>query len=185
MNTADYEVIEQSDETAGHGLQGPEPQRAHYDDHQSKVQQLQEMYARKKSDHPTPFAKGTAEHDTTESGIVFSSAGNHTTAEVGAEAEEEYCTPPPGIVAVEKITSHVIQHFADENEEVSAAVEEVVVSAEIGTGKRYLTDDSALKFLPYETFSGRKLGYVFRLGSQGLGYYEDKYQPQNTTTSIE
>jgi len=33
--------------------------------------------------------------------------------------------------------------------------------------------DLHLKFISREEFSGFKLGFVFRLGAQGLGYYED------------
>ena len=33
--------------------------------------------------------------------------------------------------------------------------------------------DFQLKFISREEFSGFKVGFVFRLGAQGLGYYED------------
>jgi hypothetical protein len=42
-----------------------------------------------------------------------------------------------------------------------------------GYGKRQFDDDSKLRFEPREEFGGRRSGFVFRLGSQGLGYYED------------
>lgn len=41
-------------------------------------------------------------------------------------------------------------------------------------GNRVFADDSALAFEPREEFAGRRGGFVFRLGSQGLGYYEDR-----------
>jgi hypothetical protein len=44
-----------------------------------------------------------------------------------------------------------------------------------GYGKREFDPaDFKLKFIPREEFYGRRAGYVFRLGAQGLGYYEDK-----------
>lgn len=43
-------------------------------------------------------------------------------------------------------------------------------------GKRIFNDDSKLEFLPREEFGGRREGMVFRLGSMGLGYYEDSAQ---------
>ena len=33
--------------------------------------------------------------------------------------------------------------------------------------------DFQLKFISREEFTGFKMGFVFRLGAQGLGYYED------------
>ena len=40
-------------------------------------------------------------------------------------------------------------------------------------GKRTFNDDSSLKFEAREEFGGARAGFVFRLGSKGLGYYED------------
>ena len=42
-------------------------------------------------------------------------------------------------------------------------------------GKRHFKDDSALEegFEAREEFAGRREGFVFRLGSLGLGYYPD------------
>ena len=34
--------------------------------------------------------------------------------------------------------------------------------------------DSMLEFNPREEFAGMRQGFVFRLGSKGVGYYEDK-----------
>ena len=41
--------------------------------------------------------------------------------------------------------------------------------------RRYLGDDSAIQssFIGSEEFMGKKKGMVYRLGSLGLGYYED------------
>ena len=44
---------------------------------------------------------------------------------------------------------------------------------EVIVGKRQFSDDSDIDFKPYENFSGAKEGFVFRLGSKGLGYYKD------------
>lgn len=37
-----------------------------------------------------------------------------------------------------------------------------------------VSDDSALEFLSYDSFDGPRKGMVFRYGSKGVGYYEDK-----------
>ena len=39
---------------------------------------------------------------------------------------------------------------------------------------REFNDDSGLDFDPREEFAGRRPGHVFRLGSKGVGYYEDR-----------
>lgn len=73
----------------------------------------------------------------------------------------------------------------------ATAVGEVVVTdvGEDGTeyiavvgAQRVFSDDSHLKFIPREEFGGRRIGFVFRLGSQGLGYYEDAHQLQQQQT---
>jgi hypothetical protein len=48
---------------------------------------------------------------------------------------------------------------------------------------RHFSDDSSIAFMPYEEFSGEKVGYVFRLGSKGLGYYEDVRNPTKLISS--
>ena len=49
--------------------------------------------------------------------------------------------------------------------------------------KRHFSDDSHLQFDPREEFAGRRVGFVFRLGSLGLGYYEDHPPEVGTTIS--
>ena len=34
-------------------------------------------------------------------------------------------------------------------------------------------------YVPSETFTGRKPGYIFTRGEQGLGYYRDKIEMEN------
>ena len=52
-------------------------------------------------------------------------------------------------------------------------------SSDIVYNKRVFNErDIGLKFIAREEFGGYKEGFVFRLGAQGLGYYEDV----NTTT---
>jgi hypothetical protein len=46
---------------------------------------------------------------------------------------------------------------------------------ELAVVRRVFADDSALAFEAREEFSGRREGFVFRLGSKGLGYYEDRF----------
>lgn len=37
-----------------------------------------------------------------------------------------------------------------------------------------VSDDSDLEFIPYDDFDGPRKGMVFRYGSKGVGYYQDK-----------
>lgn len=41
--------------------------------------------------------------------------------------------------------------------------------------RQFNENDFHLKFQPREEFGGQRIGYVFRMGAQGLGYYEDAY----------
>lgn len=63
-------------------------------------------------------------------------------------------------------------HAIPETSALSAATA-VIDASDVIVGKRQFSDDSDIDFLPYEWFSGAKDGFVFRLGSKGLGYYKD------------
>ncbi len=99
-------------------------------------------------DHPTPFAKGTEFNDTTTGGFV-----NATTSQL-------FYQPPPGWIFEKKDSD-------DENTSFSQ-------SLPVMNNKRSISNDDDLEFIPREEFGGRKDGFVFRLGSKGLGYYKDK-----------
>jgi hypothetical protein len=47
-------------------------------------------------------------------------------------------------------------------------------SVQIPPRRHFHPRDKTLQFLAYEEFSGRREGFVFRLGGQGVGYYEDR-----------
>lgn len=139
---------------------------------------------RKVVDHPTVFAKGTYENDSTQGGIFFESTAvvnQLKQAEIDTEdGDAYYCKPPPGW-SFEKVSTSSSQvgptlpsHSSSLPSVTEEEEQEEIEQEEIEHhNKRHFSDDSALKFLPYEEFSGRKEGFVFRLGSQGLGYYED------------
>lgn len=58
-------------------------------------------------------------------------------------------------------------------EEVQVQEEDLLLLPYDGYGKRQFDDDSSLQFEAREEFAGRRVGFVFRLGSMGLGYYQD------------
>jgi hypothetical protein len=129
---------------------------------------LTHVYQRK-PDHPTVFAKGCA--DATEGGFVApstQSAAMQTNA-----SEEQLCTTwkadthesssiPRPMASSDAGGGDAETEGGGEDDEYSAVVR-----------KRQFSDDSYIDFLPYEEFSGEKKGFVFRLGSKGLGYYKD------------
>lgn len=133
-------------------------------------------------DHPTLFAKGTTEHDNTTGGVFFKGTASATTAAVvgstntGANDEEEdepyFEKPPAGWVAAKNGTELDAEDLPE--------LESPSVVMPVG---RSFNDDSALKFDPREEWGGARVGWVFRLGSQGLGYYEDSKQLQKKTES--
>lgn len=111
-------------------------------------------------DHPTPFAKGTELNDNTVGGIVNSDVNYATPNEVQVDESQQYYQPPAGWIFEKKDTE-------DEN----IFVDKVLPIAHT---KRAISNDDNLEYIPREEFGGRKDGYVFRLGSKGLGYYKDK-----------
>lgn len=128
----------------------------------------------KGADHPTPFAKGTTDHDNTPSGFYSATAGTadhgykSTTAATTTSDEGDYYYQPPAGWSVEKAPESTTHHHN----------QPIVEAAPVINNKRQIDDDSDLDFIHYEEFSGRKEGYVFRLGSKGIGYYADKRKKQ-------
>jgi hypothetical protein len=110
-------------------------------------------------DHPTLFAKGTVLHDDTQGGVFFRSAESESDVADPSEGDAPYFNQPPAGWSVEKESS------------VSSDGDSCV--APVTNNVRVFSDDSALQFVPYEEFSGARVGSVFRLGSKGLGYYQD------------
>lgn len=116
----------------------------------------------KGKDHPTPFAKGTYVHDITEGAIA-----------------PNLLNLPENIPE----SSTIAQYANKEGEDVivvvaaKAASTPLVVDEEViqHAIKRDFGDDSDLDYIAREEFAGRREGYVFRLGSKGIGYYTDRY----------
>lgn len=120
-------------------------------------------------DHPTPFAKGTADRDDTQGGVFFQTnvaAGGQLSTQHEDSGNSSldgplYCEAPAGWSVARS-----------EEQEISPVMP--LPSAH----HRVFSDDSKLGFEAYEEFSGRRAGRVFRLGSQGLGYYDDSQQQE-------
>lgn len=166
----------------------------------------------KQIDHPTIFAKGMYENDSTPTGVYFttgttgtagidtisknvvkldtvtesntsSSSRNNNDNETttSSSKEDEYCAAPVGWSFHRLGTHHQLQApsnstvvssvMAPEEGEVHA--EQVVPKQFLHKPRKFSPRDMDLKFNPREEFAGRRPGFVFRLGAQGLGYYED------------
>jgi hypothetical protein len=127
----------------------------------------------KNIDHPTPYAKGTYEQDTTAGAITMEqlTIRVQTTVEEeeeGVELEEE------GEVISTKVPTTIAPHTTPEEHVTKEETHETNEQRRyIPTAKRQFSDDSALDYIPREEFSGTRPGYVYRLGSKGIGYYED------------
>ena len=57
--------------------------------------------------------------------------------------------------------------------DATAAAAAASPSVEVRVRREFDAHDASLRFEAYEEFSGRREGYVFRMGAQGLGYYQD------------
>jgi hypothetical protein len=116
-------------------------------------------------DHPTFFAKGTDINDSTVGGKCVKEVpgdnGVDAASQIDEITDDDYLQPPEGFKA-ERIAN------------TKTAVP--VGRAFEGKLGRVLGDDSEFDFIPREEFGGLKSGFVFRLGSKGIGYYEDKNQ---------
>lgn len=102
--------------------------------------------------------------------VVAEPVVGHGTAEVGSE-DAHYYKPPPGW-SVERVTT-----VDSSSSSISSSVDAEVTEDGNGfpfSARREFNDDSRLDFDPREEFAGRRPGYVFRLGSKGIGYYQDR-----------
>lgn len=141
-----------------------------WDDHEAVILPDRLTHITEKGvDHPTPFATGTL--DETPGGIFFGHKIKRDDGSVSkGETESEgtaaaYETPPIGYSAA-KTASNALDLEVGESSSWSLPGD---------YGKRHLGDDtaSAELFDAREEFSGRREGFVYRLGSLGLGYYPD------------
>lgn len=150
------------------------------------------------SDHPTPFAQGCP--DNTPGALYFphdlpaslQNPASKTSEDYGAYPDPQL---PPGWKSLgpqwgplEMINELGCPPVLDENdpetfesriedpknEETLNATEEVYNSK-----RRFDDSDFQLKFRPREEFGGPRKGFVFRMGAQGLGYYEDIHANDN------
>lgn len=118
----------------------------------------------KGSDHPTPFAKGTYDNDNTQGAIP---ADHLHLPEIDIEIQHKQ-----------------LETSAEADRDV-ADTTDVKFSEEVvhQVPKRSFNDDSDLEYIPREEFAGRREGFVFRLGSRGIGYYTDRYYKPKTDDS--
>ena len=128
----------------------------------------------KGEDHPVPFAQGV--RDDTNQGMFFESTA---TAEQTAQTSGSS-------VGTDKGPSGWISHGPAWGPEEMAAemgcstnTAALTEQAEgpgvfIPRRRKFYARDKELKFAVREEFSGRREGFVFRLGGQGMGYYEDR-----------
>lgn len=127
----------------------------------------------KGADHPVPFAQGVA--DGTQGGMYFTST---TRAEEGSgvgnesvKGENAWTSHGPAWGPGEMAAEMGCPDNATSAEGHSGGV---ILSSR----RKFHPRDVGLKFDPHEEFSGRREGFVFRLGGQGVGYYEDKPMTQ-------
>ena len=140
-------------------------------------------------DHPSFFAKGM--DDATPGGaFVSGTAGVHgqtdnsvsTSVSTGEETDIAYIVvPPPGWSAAKSSSAGVDDFSAqlfretptgsDTSVPLSVSVDDVPYP---GYGKRVFAEsDFTLEYHAREEFAGRRSGFVFRMGAQGIGYYAD------------
>eukprot|EP01031_Cornospumella_fuschlensis_P025574 gene25574-30879_t len=149
MNTKDFEVIENGQDEGMVAL----PDR------------LTQVYV-KQADHPSVFAKGTQD-DSTPNSVFYSPTAVSAPSTSNPDDGQEYCSPPAGW-SVERV------HTTLPHPQTLLPTASVPAPFPEDLNKRVFNDDSDLAFIPRESFYGRREGYVFRLGSQGLGYYQDR-----------
>jgi hypothetical protein len=147
------------------------------------------------SDHPTPFAQGCP--DSTPGAMYFpvnkkplpaslqniATRGHIGGVETAPDEYGAYPDPqlPPGWKSVGPLWGPI--EMADElgcppvDDEEEETPEEGVTepSPEMPTRRQFNENDLTLKFQPREEFGGQRMGYIFRMGAQGLGYYEDSF----------
>jgi zinc finger protein len=117
----------------------------------------------KGEDHPSFYAKGM--DDSTPGGAHLGS--NNDTDN---EPKEYYSLPGYSASKTSTLNNSSVYNSRVNNEE-----DEVPLPNNYGK-RIFNKEDFNLKFIPREEFGSMPIGYVFRLGAQGLGFYEDKYK---------
>lgn len=122
-------------------------------------------------DHPTPFAKGTYINDNTSGALDLKDKVPETNNEI---SESDYFQPPTGwkfsrLLEEDDGEAEESESISNENQQENDSTLQPNPS-----GLREFSNDDELEFIPREEFGGVKEGFVFRLGSKGLGYYSDK-----------
>lgn len=170
INTKDFETGYEEEELKDHGPILPDRVTIPY---------------HRAVDHPTFFAKGTDINDNTVGGAVVAPVKITSMPEVPAESE--YFQPPAGWKFeknMNELPDYSTRHHQHEKKESENNINDnknnnideedrQTPRAPVKYG-RDLGDDSHLDFIPREEFGGAKKGYIFRLGSLGMGYYEDR-----------
>lgn len=147
-------------------------------------------HAKRVVDHPTFFAKGMEDSTPGGAALTASSTVNSTGANIPSEAsirsdaaanEAWYSTAtlPLGWVALKPGQEE--SSNKEEDTEEDGALKTIVPSfgsnAKATTitvvGRHFSPEDKNLTFMVREEFGGKREGMVFRMGLQGLGYYED------------
>ena len=169
MNTKDFETLGDS------GLQAEE-----YYNAENILPDRVTHVLPKSIDHPLPFAQGMV--DRTRGGKVFDSTLDASGTDTG-KAPEGYTAGSQAHHGLEDFPDSLkLPSTGGQGSEGTAAAEvESVFGLDVDAyAKRRFDDDSALaangKFEAREEFAGRREGFVYRLGSLGLGYYFDVFK---------
>lgn len=156
----------------------------------------------KGADHPTPFAQGCP--DSTPGAMYFPRQLPASLQNPASSSPDDYGTyadpqlpsgwkslgpqwgpleminelgcPPATDEENENNNSDSNNNNTNEQQEYVDTTETVYVNK-----RQFNEGDFKLKFQPREEFGGPRNGFVFRMGAQGLGYYEDIYANQNST----
>ena len=166
MNTQDFETLGEF-----------EQHREQYYNKEHIQPDIKTHVLPKGPDHPLPFAQGVM--DSTAGGRVFASSLQAQSGHVDAcdETSEEFLQPPEGYSAG-RVAKGGLEDFPEAlrmNSTSTSETTDVAWTLPEDYGKRHLGDDSALidRFEAREEFAGRREGFVYKLGSLGLGYYPD------------
>jgi hypothetical protein len=144
------------------------------------------------ADHPTPFAQGCL--DATP-GAMYLPASLQNIASRGHvdDSDQLGSFPDPKLPQGWKSVGpqwgplEMVKELgcpsptAEADEESGTAADAVIDVEELSEvqqqpmKRQFNENDLQLKFQPREEFGGQRIGYVFRMGAQGLGYYEDTY----------
>lgn len=126
--------------------------------------------SKKQVDHPYPFAQGVA--DGTQHGMYFPSTAD---SEKATRSEESSASNKWKSVGPAWGPLDMVKELGCPPAEQDEPTED----AEVVPRRKFHQRDKQLKFKAREEFAGHREGFVFRLGAQGMGYYEDKPQTES------